>query len=129
MKDSANTFVLKIYFATEAAKYYNREVDAFRRLQQHGPHSGIIGFHGSFTRGDTHNVLLEYADKGTLEKYFLTQIPPVHPEQIINFWQALFKLLDALSRIHEVDRTTGGPLIIHGYVTLPRHFLCRLTFF
>jgi serine/threonine protein kinase len=95
-------------------------VEAFRRLQQYGHTSGIIGFHGSFTRGDTHNVLLEFADKGTLEDYFRTQIPPVDPEDIINFWQALFKILDALRHIHQLDGT-GGPLIFHGYVTPPRH--------
>jgi serine/threonine protein kinase len=110
--------VLKTYITAAAATSYAREVEAFRRLQQQGGDTGIIGFHGSFTRGDSCHVLLEYADKGTLEDYFEKETPPVDPEEIINFWEALFKILDALSRIHQInpDRA-GGPHIFHGYVT------------
>jgi serine/threonine protein kinase len=113
--------VLKTYITAAAAISYTREVEAFRRLQQKGGDTGIIGFHGSFTRGDSYHVLLEYADKGTLEDYFEKETPPVDPEEIINFWEALFKILDALSRIHQINPDgTGGPHIFHGYVTLPQ---------
>lgn len=111
--------MLKTYFPSTAANSYAREVEAFRRLQQDGGETGIIGFHGSFTRGDTHNVLLEYADKGTLEDYFQKEIPPVEPEEIIQFWEALFKVIDALRRIHQTH-PDGGAFIFHGYVILPR---------
>jgi hypothetical protein len=120
LKDLSDTFVLKTYFGTDAATYYNSEVGAFRSLQQNGPNSGIVGFHGSFTRGDTYNILLEYADKGTLEDYFRQKNPPVESEEIITFWQALFKLVDALRRIHQEDGAAGPPLF-QGYVFLPRH--------
>jgi serine/threonine protein kinase len=122
-----NTFVLKTYFTTAAEKHYNAEVEAFRRL---GSNPSIIGFYGSFTRGDTYNVLLEYADKGTLEEYFYKVIPPVDPDEIINFWQALFKIIDALRRIHQVnpDGNGGPPLIFQGYVILPRHLSAPADF-
>ena len=118
--------MLKTYFTTQAERYYNREVEAFRRLHQQGHKTGIIGFYGSFTRGDTYNVLLEYADQGTLEDYFRNQTPPVDPEDTINLWQALFKIIDALRRIHEVSSAADGtesPLIFHGYV------ICHVIYF
>ena len=115
--------MLKTYITAAAATTYAREVEAFRRLQKQGGDTGIIGFHGSFTRGDEHHVLLEYADKGTLEDYFKNETPPVDPEEIINFWKALFKILDALSRIHNTIRGgAGGPHI--GYVTSPHTKVC-----
>lgn len=115
--------MLKTYITATAAITYAREVEAFRRLQQQGKNTGIIRFHGSFTRGDEHHVLLEYADKGTLEEYFQNEIPPVDPEEIINFWEALFKILDALSRIHRAN-TDGAGGNYMGYVTSPHTKAC-----
>lgn len=115
--------MLKTYITAAAATTYAREVEAFRRLQQQGGETGIIGFHGSFTRGDEHHVLLEYADKGTLEEYFKKETPPVDPEEIINFWEALFKILDALNRIHRTDTDGAGGTHI-GYVTSPHPKAC-----
>lgn len=96
----ANTFVMKTYFTTEAERYYNTEVAAFRHL---GLNPSIIRFHGSFTRGDSYNVLLEYADKGTLGDYFKNESPPSGGEEIIRFWEIMFELIDALRRVHEVE--------------------------
>jgi hypothetical protein len=112
LDENANTFVLKTYFTSDAEKYYNTEVGAFRVI---GQNSSIIGFRGSFTRGDTYNMLLEYADKGTLEDFFRTEDPPTDGEEIIQFWQALFQIIDALRRIHEVKSDgTGGPRVFQG---------------
>lgn len=109
---------MKTYFTNEAESYYNTEVAAFRHL---GINPSIIKFHGSFARGDNYNVLLEYADKGTLADYFKNEMPPSDGDEIIRFWEAMFKLLDALRRIHEVGADdTDGPRVFQGYVT-PRH--------
>jgi len=87
-------------------------VTAFRRL---GNNQNIIGFRGSFTRGDTCNVLLEHADKGTLEDYFQKERVPKNGEDIILFWEGLFKIIDALRRIHEVEPSMpNGPQIFQG---------------
>jgi len=75
----------------------------------------IIGFYGNFTRGDSYNILLEYADEGTLESYFEKQAPPRDGEEVIKFWERLFKMIDALRGIHEVEPTTArGPQIFQG---------------
>ncbi|KFY93298.1 hypothetical protein V500_03785 [Pseudogymnoascus sp. VKM F-4518 (FW-2643)] len=99
----ADTFVMKTYFTSEAKRYYNTEVAAFRNI---GLNSNIIEFHGSFTRGDSYNVLLEYADKGNLADYFENESPPSEGEEIIQFWEAMFTLIGALQRIHQVG--SGG---------------------
>lgn len=105
---------MKTYFTSEAESYYNTEVAAFRHL---GLNSSIIRFHGSFTRGDSYNVLLEYADKGTLGDYFKNESPPSEGEEIIKFWETMFELIDALRRIHEVGSDASeGPRVFQGYV-------------
>jgi serine/threonine protein kinase len=105
LKDDANTFVLKEYFTSNAKQIYKAEVNAFRRL---GPASSIIAFRGSFIRGDSFNVLLEYADKGSLEDYFRTVQPPADGEQIIQFWEALSEIVGALMKIHGVKPDDTG---------------------
>lgn len=45
-------------------------------------------------------MLLEYADRGTLEQYFNTAQPPSSGESIINVWRELCKILPALAAIH-----------------------------
>ena len=45
-------------------------------------------------------MLLEYADRGTLEQYFNTAQSPSSGEGIINVWRELCKLLPALAAIH-----------------------------
>lgn len=105
---------MKTYFTTEAKNYYHTEVAAFRHL---GLNPNIIRFHGSFTRGDSYNVLLEYADKGTLAEYFQKESPPSEGEEIIKFWETMFELIDALRRIHEVGSDASEwPGVFQGYV-------------
>ena len=66
-------------------------------------------------------MLLEYADKGNLEEYFQRTQPPSTGEDIVKFWRSLFNVLKALSRIHEVRRTSAtGPQIFQGYLFLFR---------
>ena len=48
-------------------------------------------------------MLLEYADRGTLEQYFNTVQPPSSGEDILKFWCELFKTLRALAAIHNVQ--------------------------
>jgi serine/threonine protein kinase len=62
----------------------------------------IIKFYGSYIHGDEFNILLEYADKGTLEEYFKNESPPGRGVDIIKFWEALFQLIKALKTIHSV---------------------------
>ncbi|TVY91861.1 Serine/threonine-protein kinase [Lachnellula willkommii] len=112
LRTAANRFVLKTYFTKDAERYYQTEVAAFGKLRFN---PNIIRFYGNFTRGDSYNILLEYADEGTLERYFEKQAPPRDGEEVINFWERLFKIIDALRGVHEVEPTTaGGPQIFQG---------------
>lgn len=60
----------------------------------------IIGYYGSFIHGQKHNIILEYADKGDLERYFMTVEPPKTAEDILSFWGGMFNLLRALMDVH-----------------------------
>jgi serine/threonine protein kinase len=60
----------------------------------------MIGFYGSFKQGNRFNILLEYADIGSLDKYFKRVFPPTSGEDIIKFWESLFMLLEGLLKIH-----------------------------
>jgi serine/threonine protein kinase len=101
--------VLKTYYLNDvtAHKYYDSEIKAFESLQTHT--SNMIGFHGSFRQGDRLNIILEFADKGTLENYF-EQPPPTNGEDIIKFWEGMFKLIGALMAIHQVPGDAEQPL-------------------
>ena len=99
-----NTYVLKTYDVdTKAAKdYHQTEVNNFRRLTFDKYDPNLIGYHGSFSQNKTYNVILEYANEGTLEDFFEKQDPPTRPEEIVRFWDSLCKILCALHLIHNV---------------------------
>lgn len=82
----------------------------------------MIGFYGSFIQDGTFNILLEYADGGTLEDYFQMAREPSSGEEILKFWQALFGIIKALDKIHDVRSSDPyGPQIFQGYVCYARH--------
>ncbi|KAH6674263.1 hypothetical protein B0J14DRAFT_35422 [Halenospora varia] len=99
-KDTAktNTFVLKRY-PKMAEIDYKQEVNGFRSVKQS---ESIIKFYGSFIQGDDYNILLEFADRGSLEQYFEKESPPSRGVDIIKFWEALFQLIKGLKAIHSV---------------------------
>ena len=94
-------------------------MEGFLKLNDGGPNANIIGFHGSFVRDGTYNVLLEYADRGTLEQYFDTIQPPSSRQDIIQFWGGLLKTLGALVAIHSVppsdSAASSDASIFQGY--------------
>lgn len=112
----ANTFVLKTYGTKDAEKYYTNEVGAFRRIRHTGTDPSIIRFYGSFIQDGTYNIILEYADMGTLENYFERTTPPSRGEDIIKFWRRIFSILSALMMIHGMQHSNAeGPQIFQGY--------------
>jgi serine/threonine protein kinase len=98
--------------------YYKNEVSAFRRLRSNcgTPNPNIISFHGSYIQGTSFNVILEYADRGSLEQYFQETKRPKSREDIICFWDGLFAVLKALVSIHDVESHADGPQILQGQV-------------
>lgn len=101
---NAHTFVLKTYNTPDAERYYNNEVKGFLDLSNGGAHNAsIVGFHGSFVWNGTYNVLLEYADRGTLAQFFDAVQPPSSGEDLLKLWREIFRLLGALAAIHSVQ--------------------------
>jgi len=101
---SLDTFALKTYYesGSESSKW---EVEAYQKLSNC---LQITEYYGNFTHNGTKYVLLEFADKGTLEEYFKDTPPPSTPEDINAFWRSLFDITKALYRVHSHNIQVGG---------------------
>ncbi|KAL1310564.1 hypothetical protein AAFC00_000843 [Neodothiora populina] len=65
-------------------------------------HAQIVEFFAGFTHGGTYNVILEFAEPGTLEDYFQTTMPPRDEMNITSFWRNFLLALSAtVSMVHE----------------------------
>ena len=92
---------MKTYRAAEAHKYYETERDAFKMLRWDGkPPANVIEYYGSFVRGSTFSIILEYADLGTLDQYLENHLPPQNPAERILFWRHFTRVLCGLAHIH-----------------------------
>lgn len=82
---------------------YEREAQYYRQLTLFNsqPTPGIIDFYGSFIYRDTCNILLEYADAGTLEDFFQVEPVPCGGKEIIKLWEGLREIVRALEVLHE----------------------------
>jgi serine/threonine protein kinase len=71
-------------------------------------------------QGETYNIILEFADQGTLEEYFHKTGPPARGEDIMDFWKGMFETIKALQCIHQAGGKgpNEGPQILHGYYNL-----------
>ncbi|KAJ9603081.1 hypothetical protein H2200_012376 [Cladophialophora chaetospira] len=98
--------------------YYDAEVDAFRRLNESGePIPNLVGFYGAFTQSQSHHIILQYANIGTLEDYWEKVDPPRGGADILTLWSKLFEINRALVQMHESesDGDTGSPRIFQGW--------------
>lgn len=64
--------------------------------------TGVIKFYGCYTHGTTHNIILEYANGGTLENFFETVVPPSFPEERYQFWMAIASLVGVLTELRQI---------------------------
>ena len=104
---------MKTYQSSGAEKYYSTEVDGFERLGANSDIiSGIVGYYGGFRHNDTYNIILEWADRGTLEDYMRTNVPPSSGKDIIDFWETIFNTVYGLNKIHHT--TEGESSILNG---------------
>jgi serine/threonine protein kinase len=95
-------------------------VKAFKALIPGGSlGKSIIGFYGSFVQDGSYNILLEFADRGTLDHYLDTTSPPTTGEDVYKLWNALFNVIKALKSIHDVERIDlKDPPILQGYASI-----------
>ena len=98
---ASNTFVLKGYSSPDAKEYYKDEIAAYRKIRSSKLRKKVIGFLGKFTQGGTYNIILEYADKGSLETFMKSTPPPLHAGDILTFWNKLFSIIPALETLHD----------------------------
>lgn len=49
-----------------------------------------------------HNIILEYGQRD-LDEYLADNYPPVLSNEIIAFWQDLFKVADTLKGLHQLE--------------------------
>ena len=60
----------------------------------------VIAFHKAFTQNDCCNVVLQYANIGTLEDYYEKVRPPKLRAEILKVWRKIFCLSIATAGIH-----------------------------
>ncbi|KAL9082442.1 MAG: hypothetical protein Q9165_008894 [Trypethelium subeluteriae] len=123
-----NVYALKTFHAY-SEQFYEKELQSFSflldQVRRHR-NAGLIGFYGSFRHGSRLNILLEYADGGTLEEYFKQHSPPSRGVEIIDFWESLSGILKGLHAIHFVMEDDQEQALLLGYhqdIT-PKNILC-----
>lgn len=127
----ARSYVLKTYKSRNARKYYENEINAFRKTSRQGKiNKNMIELHGSYEYHGTYNLILAFANKGTLEEYFQKVRPPTEGHEIIAFWQSFFGIVEGLCRIHEVDTGNAmpsgpGPLFFYQGYAMRYHVSLR----
>lgn len=62
------------------------------------PH--INAFYGGFIHGKLYNLILEYADKETLEHFMRKNVPPSKIEHALLLWDRLFDVTHGIAHIH-----------------------------
>lgn len=105
-----NTFVLKTYREAEAENNYKAERNAHMKLRWNGkPSPHIIACYGGFVHGNSYNLILEYADGGTLESFMRKTKPPSTIEDVLLFWDRLSEITHGIMCIHQTSRNDSSP--------------------
>jgi hypothetical protein len=97
-------FALKHFIGRDAQKNYRRDLEGFKRLMQ-SPEipKRTVGFYGSFSQAESYNMILEYADGGTLDRYFPETRKPStrNPEKLpkLDFQTAKQWRIDCKNRV------------------------------
>ncbi|KAJ3578538.1 hypothetical protein NPX13_g2029 [Xylaria arbuscula] len=90
---------------------YNSERNAFHGLRDE---ENMIKYLGTVKRAQSYDILLEFGEDD-LNQYFVVHSPPALGQEIIDFWENLLQVVDALQRVHSLEqkRKDGS---IHWYM-------------
>ncbi|POS83482.1 hypothetical protein EPUL_005310 [Erysiphe pulchra] len=126
---NSNTFMIKSYSTTQAYNPYTKQVNAFRCIKNA---DGVLKFFGSFEYRDQSHILLEFADKGTLNDFFRTEAPPTRGDQIIDFWDNILQLIKGLKAIQSVkgshnDICSENILVLSNGARLPSNWQFKFS--
>lgn len=124
-------YLLKTICSPKDEQSYLNELDTYTRLMQADDQGNkhkeddvvkhLIKLYGSWRQKGQCNLLLEYADHGTLQEWFEKTTPPHTKKEFITFWSNLVHIVKPIQCLHEGlrDPTTGGTLhAIHQDLTL-----------
>ena len=93
------------------------------------PSEHIVAYYGSFIHGNSYNVILEYADQGTLETFIKKTKSPSSPEETLLIWDRLFDVTHGLVTIHgKIGNDSSASQILNGYVLYTVRHLLFLIF-
>lgn len=99
--DSKHHFIVKT-FGDRDKDVYAREVEAYTMLQRSSsPRTPIVKANASYTWRGSHNIILEYADRGSLDEFWASNAPPVSHDSIRDILESLLKLSQALQELHK----------------------------
>lgn len=98
------------------ANYHEAEVAAYTTIRNCNTEfpDQIVHFYGGFFQGRIANIVLEYADEGTLEEYFNDVPPPVTRDEQMDFWTAMRELILGLQKVHTVAPAIHVPGVSQG---------------
>ena len=124
-----NTFVLKTYRPAEAEECYKAERDAYMKLRWGAkPSPYIVTYYGGFIHGNSYNIILEYADRGTLEDFMKETDQPASVEDNLRFWDRLSGITHGLLTIHgNTGAANSAYQFLNGYVLYPFYSASHLT--
>lgn len=109
LKNLKHTYIFKEFTGAHAYNVYTKERTAFNHLrssQQLG--KTIIGYYGSFSQDETHILILEYADRGTLDEFLQALDPPSQGPEVMKLWKSLLAVQHALYYIHDIPTATSN---------------------
>ena len=82
------------------------------------PHRNIIEYYGSFVRDNTYNIILEYADRRTLEDYMQNTHEPTSINDIMIFYRRFLSIMHGIVQIHNtLYDDSGEPKTVLGYMS------------
>ncbi|KAL9039214.1 MAG: hypothetical protein Q9180_002660, partial [Flavoplaca navasiana] len=112
-----NTFALKTYRTPDAKRYFENERNAFIQLRYgYRPPKNIMEYYGSIVRRGTYSIILEYADRGTLDDYMKNTAEPKTVTEIRSFWENFLASMRGLVQIHGTHQpASDGPNILLGW--------------
>src|ERR1700679_361555 len=81
---------------------FDAELEALAALSRR-PSQHIVQCMGSYVQGNNYNLILEYANRGSLKEYLQSSSPPCSAPNLLHFWNSMVGLLEGLHQIHNTS--------------------------
>lgn len=100
----------------DSQRIFDAELEALAALSRKSS-KHIVQCMGSYVHGNNYNLILEYADQGSLGEYLQRSSPPRSALELQQFWNSMIDILQGLHQIHNTsffDTKTASMVGIHG---------------